>query len=237
MTQQSGYGTGHAIKKLIVAAAIATVMIWSIHSVDRCIATAVMLILFAVGPRFIHREIARRVSARSGFRLIAFSEPRSLISWSFNWPWWCEYYGYVALLKSPPDDEFACHVSIEGPFFATICPSVLFSVGSFDSVSVDGIDIRHEDIARRLQILRELKVQHLDLSCSPITDSELVHIQNWESLETISLSDTQVSDRGLKFLNTLKELKELNLHRTNTTPEGRNELRHLLSKCVIFPEP
>ena len=70
-----------------------------------------------------------------------------------------------------------------------------------------------------------------------MTDVELVHFENWENLESISLEHSDVTDRGLEHLKGLTKLKDLNLYETETTPEGRNVLRSMLSGCEIFPEP
>ena len=237
MTQQRGFYPGHAIKKLLCIVGLPVLMIWSMFSVYRVIACLFLVQLFIWVPFFIHRELTRRVFARDGFRLVAFSEPSAFISWSFDWPWWCELYGYRGAVVSESGEEFDCSFSLQGPIFAIIRPSVRSTVHACNIEVDDDNDVNREDFARRLQNLRVVRHLNLNLGYSPITDVELVQIQNWENLESLSLEHTEVTDQGLAYLKGLTKLKGINLYETETTPTGRNMLRIVLSDCAIYPEP
>lgn len=213
-------------------------MIWSMFSVYRLIAFGVVILLFMAGPYYIHRNLTRRVFACDGFRLVAFfSAPSAFVSRSFDWPWWSEDYGYRGVVVSESGETFDCDFSVQGPFFAVVCPSVRPVVHAFGIEADDGKDVRREDIVRRLQNLRVVKRLNLDFSDSRMTDVDLVHIGNWENIEFISLAYTQVTDRGLEYLKGLANLKGLDLYETETTPEGRNVLQSELPECAIFPSP
>lgn len=233
-----GYNAGHAIKRIILILGLPVLTIWSMFSVYRLIAFGVMMLLFMAGPYYIHRHLTRRVFACDGFRLVAFFSAQSaFVSGSFDWPWWSECYCYCGVVESESGEPFDCDFSVQGPFFAVICPSVRSVVHAFGIEADDGKDVRREDIVRRLQNLRTVQHLNLDLSQSRMTDVELVHIENWENLEFVSLAHTEVTDQGLQYLKGLANLKGLDLYKTETTHEGRNILRRLLPECAIFPEP
>lgn len=240
MTQVRGYGynAGHAIKRIILILGLPVLMIWSVFSVYRLIAVGSLMLLFMAGPYYIHRELTRRVLANDGFRLVTFFlGPSAFVSWSFDWPWWSEHYGYRGGVVSESGEAFDCDFSVQGPFFAVICPIVRSVVHAFGIEADDGKDVRREVIVRRLQNLRVVKHLKLDFSYSRMTDVDLVQIGNWENVEFLSLAYTQVTDRGLEYLKGLTRLKGLDLYETKTTSEGRNVLRSVLSECAIFPEP
>jgi hypothetical protein len=49
----------------------------------------------------------------------------------------------------------------------------------------------------------------------------------------MNLSNTKVSDAGLKYITGLKELTELGLVNTKVSEKGLKELRNMLPKCNI----
>ena len=69
-----------------------------------------------------------------------------------------------------------------------------------------------------LQGLRNL--QTLGLSRTKVTDKGLVHLQGLTKLEKLGLSGTRVTDAGLVHLKGLMNLKELDLSDTNVTAAG-----------------
>ena len=238
MTQQRGFYPGHAIKKLLCIVGLPVLMIWSMFSVYRLIACFFLVQLFIWVPFYIHRELTRRVFARDGFRLIEFLEPSGVfISWSFDWPWWCEHYGYWGVVVSESGEEFECWFSLEGPLCAVISPCIRSTFHACNIEADNDNEVNREDFARRLQNLRVVKHLNLDFGYSSITDEVLIQIQNLENLESLSLSHTPVTDRGLEYLKGLAKLKNLELYETETTPAGRNMLRSVLPDCVIYPEP
>lgn len=212
-------------------------MIWSAFSVYRFLPVITVMLILGFGPYYIHRTLTKQIIACDGFRLNFFSEPRAFISWSFDWPWWCEHFGYDGVAEALSGEEFNCYFSVEGPFFATICPRIQFSIHAFDIDSFDGEEFDGEYIARRLQNLRGIKCLDLDLSYSPMSDVDLAFLVNWENLDSLRLERTKVTDRGLEQLKSLAKLKILHLSNPETTPEGRNALRSLLPECKIYPEP
>ena len=235
MTLQYGYRAGHVIKRIVLALGFAALLIWGMFSVYRFVAIVVLMGLCVAGPRWVHREIVRRVCASDGFRLITFSNgPQAFVSSSFDWPWWSELYGYRGAAVSASGEEFDYWFTVQGPLFALVCPTVGCYVRFFSIQAECGKALSCEEIARRLQNLRAVKHLRLDLSYG-MTDDKLVQIENWENLEFLSLGFTKVTDRGLEHLKGLTRLKELDLYETETTVEGRNMLRNALPECAISP--
>jgi len=64
----------------------------------------------------------------------------------------------------------------------------------------------------------------------------LASLKKLSDLEDIlDLSETQVSDVGLRQLEQFKKLKHINLRGTLVTEEGKNRLRLALPQAKVFP--
>ena len=73
----------------------------------------------------------------------------------------------------------------------------------------------------------------LTLSNSQVTDAGLKELAGLKQLQTLGLSDTQVTDAGLKELASLKQLQTLVLGGTKVTDAGMQELQKALPKLRI----
>jgi hypothetical protein len=67
----------------------------------------------------------------------------------------------------------------------------------------------------------------VDLSNTKVTDAGLKHIKELNQLIVLSLGNTQVTDAGLKELKGLKQLLLLDLEETKITDTGLKELKEL----------
>ncbi len=75
----------------------------------------------------------------------------------------------------------------------------------------------------------------LDLSETEVTDAGLKELAGLKSLQTLNLSYTLVTDAGLKELAGLKSLQALNLGNTQVTDAGLKELAGLKLKTLVVP--
>ena len=75
----------------------------------------------------------------------------------------------------------------------------------------------------------------LDLSETKLTDAGLKELAKLQSLTTLELrSNPGVTDASVKELKQLKQLITLDLRGTKVTNLGLHELRNALPKCNIF---
>ena len=66
-----------------------------------------------------------------------------------------------------------------------------------------------------------------------IGNDDLKHLSGFDSLESLWLDDTQISDAGLKHLSGLANLNYLSLKGTQVTDEGVESLKKKLPRCAI----
>jgi hypothetical protein len=67
-----------------------------------------------------------------------------------------------------------------------------------------------------------------------VTDAGMEHLAEWmPHLEWLELSDTHVTDAGLKFLKGLRHLRHLDVSRTKVTDAGVEDLRRALPDLSI----
>jgi Leucine-rich repeat (LRR) protein len=71
------------------------------------------------------------------------------------------------------------------------------------------------------------------LSDTNVTDDGLKHLQGLTQLRTLDLSATNVTDAGLKHLQGLTELQILDLNGTKATGDGVKRLQRALPNCRI----
>ena len=65
------------------------------------------------------------------------------------------------------------------------------------------------------------------------TEDDLVHLRHLPYLTVLGLSDTQITDAGLRHLTSLCRLRHLNIGNTDVTPAGVAELQRSLPNCEI----
>jgi internalin A len=70
-------------------------------------------------------------------------------------------------------------------------------------------------------------VVEVNLSQTKVTDAGLKELREFKSLRTLDLAYTQVTDAGLKELKELKSLQSLSLENTQVTDAGLKELKEL----------
>ena len=74
----------------------------------------------------------------------------------------------------------------------------------------------------------------LALSDTRITDSGLKHVSGLTELEVLSIDRTNITDAGLHNLMGLNKLEVLNLRRTKVTDDGVSKLHRALPGCKIL---
>jgi hypothetical protein len=67
------------------------------------------------------------------------------------------------------------------------------------------------DISEIQKLLQLKHLRHLNLCSSDLTDEHLEIIGRVDSIELLDLDLTKITDNGIRFLETLKKLKELRL--------------------------
>ena len=76
-------------------------------------------------------------------------------------------------------------------------------------------------------------VKYLDLSQAEIDDSALVHLKDFEKLDTLRLDKTQVTDAGLRHLEGLTDLVTLVVPPDQVSNEALERLQKALPMCAI----
>lgn len=77
------------------------------------------------------------------------------------------------------------------------------------------------------------KLYVLDLSNTRITDEGLDHLNGLTKIKHLSLRGTRITDAGLTHLKTMSQLIDLNLTNTQVTDEGREELKRAIPGLEI----
>ena len=111
--------------------------------------------------------------------------------------------------------------------------SPLANLAAEDLVALDLSCTRVDDTALiHLQGLTGLK--RLDLGYTQITDAGLQCLQGMSSLESLCLAGTQITDAGVRYLQELGALKRLVLLNTQITEAGRAKIARALK---VYPQP
>jgi hypothetical protein len=86
-------------------------------------------------------------------------------------------------------------------------------------------------------------VSHVDLSFNawprtqqafrPITDSDLVVLEDFSKLRSLDLRGTSLTDECVKHIKQLRHLEELNITQTQISEIGASELSSALPRCNI----
>ncbi|BBM84776.1 serine/threonine-protein kinase [Candidatus Uabimicrobium amorphum] len=86
-----------------------------------------------------------------------------------------------------------------------------------------------------LQYLTNPHLREIDLDETNITDQHAHYLKNISSsLVEINLEGTQISDKSIPILSSLKSLKRLKILRTKITPSGFYQLQNLMPYCQII---
>ena len=88
-----------------------------------------------------------------------------------------------------------------------------------------------DDWLEHLKVLT--KLEYLLLSVTKV-NAGLVHLKGLNSLRTLTLRSTKITDAGLVHLKGLTEIRELDLGETKVTTAGVKMLNMALPKCKIF---
>ncbi|MFN0053948.1 MAG: hypothetical protein ACKV0T_17355 [Planctomycetales bacterium] len=78
------------------------------------------------------------------------------------------------------------------------------------------------------------EVVHVGLGGSQVTDSNLIHLEQMPNLEWLVLTDTQISDPGLVYLQGLNKLTILDLEGTQVTNAGLEHLKELTALQWLY---
>jgi hypothetical protein len=85
-----------------------------------------------------------------------------------------------------------------------------------------------------VSLLKLRELQNLSFTfCSGINDLNLAHISKMQTLRTLDLDYTEITDDGLKHLMGMKKLEWLSVKGTNTTAAGIAELRRALPQLSV----
>ncbi|MFP5327866.1 MAG: DnaJ domain-containing protein [Acidimicrobiia bacterium] len=77
------------------------------------------------------------------------------------------------------------------------------------------------------------RLHALHATNAPITDDQLIHLAEMESLSVLDLSNTRITDRGLIYLQNLPALEELRLWETGITDAGLAVLGRIRSLRIL----
>ena len=77
------------------------------------------------------------------------------------------------------------------------------------------------------------KIMNLFLTNTQITDEGIRELAKLQKLTVLSLNETQITDAGLKELAKLQKLGYLDLYNTKVTKAGVAELKKALPDCII----
>jgi len=127
-----------------------------------------------------------------------------------------------------------------------------------ESLSVVGLEI--DD--RGIEHLKSLRLTHLSLWKTRVTDAGVRHLRHMTMLRMLTLDETQITDAAMEdvgelvnleewlgltdnrltdaavpHLSKLTKLRSLNLLRTNVSPEGLRQLRIALPGTQVSPQP
>ena len=87
-----------------------------------------------------------------------------------------------------------------------------------------------EDLAKAV---KHVNLRNIDLTETSITDDGLKHLVGLKKLEKLVLVSTGLSDEGLKHLQGLKSLESLDVRETHVTEGGLDELKQALPELNI----
>lgn len=108
-------------------------------------------------------------------------------------------------------------------------PPYSLKVIPVDFVHAASSDVRDGD----LRLVAELAPLALSLSDTEVTDRGLAHLSRLTNLRYLWLDDTRVTDAGLEYLKGLPDIHILGVANTSVTPEGVNKLQKALPNCKI----
>lgn len=85
-----------------------------------------------------------------------------------------------------------------------------------------------------LQYLKNPQLQQIDLDQTNISDDDVHYLKSIsKSIVEINLEGTQISDKSIPILSSLRWLRQLKVARTKITRSGYYKLKHLMPRCQI----
>lgn len=102
------------------------------------------------------------------------------------------------------------------------------------------LDLSYQDLDHRglANITRFMSLTELKLSNTLINDDDLKAIGKLSKLKRLDLADNKhVTDRGMEYIEGLKQLKYLDIRRTSVTIQGLRRLKELHLSRIVLPEP
>jgi hypothetical protein len=86
-------------------------------------------------------------------------------------------------------------------------------------------------------LARQKSLETLSLSDTPITDDGLEHLGDLKNLQTLSLQNTAITDAGLESLTRLPQLQRLDVYGTKTSRHGVQQIMEQLPRRagVMWP--
>ncbi len=84
---------------------------------------------------------------------------------------------------------------------------------------------------RHLSTLESLRT--LELRNTGLSDADLLHLHTMTTLEHLSLDETRITDHGLLHLQGMRSLRVLTLRNTAVTNRGIKQLKETLPDCVV----
>ena len=86
-----------------------------------------------------------------------------------------------------------------------------------------------------LQYLKNPQLQQIDLDETNISDDDVHYLKEIsKSVVEINLEGTQISDKSIPILSSLRWLRQLKVARTKITRSGYYKLKHLMPSCQII---
>jgi hypothetical protein len=104
------------------------------------------------------------------------------------------------------------------------------------SVQSDG-GLQWAPLLFREKVILFDRIQTVILAGTTLPAELLSEIGQLANLQNLELQIEDLSDDGLEPLTRLRNLRHLNLDRTQTTPAGRAKLQMALPNCIITPAP
>lgn len=152
--------------------------------------------------------------------------------------------GYVMVQTSQRERRFVARIeNVGGRGVYTTCGPAWIPQAirgrSTVFLRVSYVDLAGVKSAR--PFLSELKsleqLEHLSVGETDLCDDDLSQLATLTRLHSIRLNRLPITDAGLDHLRGLRKLQELDLTLTETTAQGRNQLRQQLLNCDVTPDP
>jgi hypothetical protein len=119
--------------------------------------------------------------------------------------------------------------ALTGKWFCVLLVSGVAGCGKDPTAKIERLGGRVATVEFGLEGI----VRHVDLSNTRVTDAGLKHLKEMTDLQTLHLGRTKVTDAGLEHLKGMTRLKHLDLRNTQVTEAGANGLKQALPNVRI----